>query len=182
WVAVDTHLLARKYHGYDCQRGGTSGYGHWNGAQVQRSDPRGARCLAVHSGEVGQRRGRRPEAQPQRRCRTLNLKEDCSPTCDERSVAAQRRAVPEGTPVCSAFLPGTAVPGFPVTPLRGWLGRAFHVISVCDTSAPVLDVDRPHQAGTAMGRIWIRGALLLDMVRGLDSPCCSMFAVGTPVR
>ena len=57
-------------------------------------------------------------------------------------------------------------------------GGAFRSIANVSTQAQ----DRGIHAGTAIGRIWISGAGLPDAARGFDSPCCSMFAVGTPVR
>ena len=46
------------------------------------------------------------------------------------SGEAPERAVPDGTPGCSASEPGTAVPGFHMPPLRGlrivkWTKRGF---------------------------------------------------------
>ncbi|SRR6266849_452985 len=37
---------------------------------------------------------------------------------------------PSGTRLCSTFLPGTYVPGFPVSPLRGWSSGVFHSLAV----------------------------------------------------
>src|SRR6266851_9125500 len=37
---------------------------------------------------------------------------------------------PSRTRLCSTFLPGTYVPGFPVSPLRGWSSGVFHFLAV----------------------------------------------------
>src|SRR6266849_7594407 len=37
---------------------------------------------------------------------------------------------PSGTRRCSTFLPGTYVPGFPMSPLRGWSSGVFHFLAV----------------------------------------------------
>ena len=45
---------------------------------------------------------------------------------------------PSGTRLYSTFLPGTYVPGFPMSPLRGWSSGVFHslaVLWVCDTDS-----------------------------------------------
>src|SRR5208337_5350594 len=37
--------------------------------------------------------------------------------------------VPWGLDFVPLLLPGTAVPGFPMSPLRGWIGTFFHFLS-----------------------------------------------------
>src|SRR6266852_2261133 len=37
---------------------------------------------------------------------------------------------PSGTRLCSTFLPGTYVPGLPMSPRRGWSSGVFHFLAV----------------------------------------------------
>jgi len=44
----------------------------------------------------------------------------------EDETVSQLLCRPSGTQPCSTLLPGTDVPGFPVSPLRGWRNGAAH--------------------------------------------------------
>jgi hypothetical protein len=46
---------------------------------------------------------------------------------------------PSGTRLCSTSLPGTYVPGFPVSPLRGWSNRVFHFLAVLRVATQTWD-------------------------------------------
>jgi hypothetical protein len=47
-------------------------------------------------------------------------------TRGQAETVSQLGAVPDGTLVCSTSSPGTGVPGYPVSPLRGWSNNLFH--------------------------------------------------------